>query len=647
MTMGSIHRSLISECPGRFVAIIGIITVTGCMPCSHSRVQSGATAPAAATAERKSHSDAKYAAADRLEQRFQSNVDYLASDKLEGRGVGTPGIELASDFIAAEFARIGLKPAGDDSTYFQSFAMTLRRTLSEESRLAFEGTASAPKLGEDFVPLSFSSGEPYSGAVVFGGFGIDAPDKQYSDFAHFDVEGKVALILRGEPPSWADEDGFPSHHAMLRDKIYNAKDRGAVAVLLVNGPPGEGEADELPEFETDNPDDYGIPAFHITRRLANEQLARAGLPSLDELGTRLNAGSFASAALPNVSATGQAVFTKVTADTHNVIGLLRGEGPTADEYIVIGAHYDHLGIRKPMMRRFEKGKLVAETVEPQIHNGADDNASGVSGLIEIARILAQGPRPERSVLFVAFTAEESGLHGSKYFVDKAVVQLEKIVAMLNLDMIGRMPPAAKSVQVFGVDSGKEFREILERNANAVGLTVAPSPDTGGRSDHAPFIRKDIPAMHFFTGHHPDYHKPGDDADKINARDGALVVNLVAGTARDVAAMPARPTYQKVQTQAPGEGKAPTAYKVVMGLAPGYGDDGKPGMAVEAVSPEGPAEIAGLKAGDRIIRIGDKPVKNIYDYMAALRNNKPGDEVSVLVNRDGNEMTFTITLAPAR
>jgi Zn-dependent M28 family amino/carboxypeptidase len=612
--MSPIQLAALLERRIRFTLLLACIALTGC-----------ATSPAG---------------------RFQSHIDYLASDRLEGRGVGTRGIEEAAEYIAEQFARLGLAPAGEENSYFQTLAMTLRRTLGDDSRLTLEGTVSAPVLGEDYIPLGFSSDGAFSGAVAFCGYGIDAPTKGYSDFAHFDVEGKVALVLRGEPPSWAEDD-VPTHHAMLRNKVYNAKDRGAAAILLVNSTGHEGESDSLIPFDSDSPDEYGIPAFQITRALANEQLVRAGLPGLTELEERLNAGSFASTMLANITAAGQAVFSTQRAETHNVVGLLQAEGSLADEYIVIGAHYDHLGVRRPMSRRFEKGKLVAETTEPQIHNGADDNASGVSGLIEAARLLSQVPRPERSVLFVAFTAEESGLHGSKHFVDHSPVPLEKIVGMLNMDMIGRMPERANSVQVFGVDSAKEFRAILESRASGLGLAVAPSPDTGGRSDHAPFIRNGVPAMHFFTGQHPDYHQPSDDAEKINAADGVRVATLVAYAARDIAAGAARPTFQQVQTRAPGDGQAPTAYRVVMGLSPGYGDDGKPGMAVEAVSPDGPAELGGIKAGDRIIRIGDKQVANIYDYMAALRNNKPDDVVTTIVLRDGIELTLTVTLSAAR
>jgi len=585
--------------------------------------------------------------ASELTDRFQAHINYLASDELEGRGVGSRGIELAAEYIAKQFTSIGLEPAGENGGYFQAFDMTLHRELAEASRLAFESDSAERKLGKDFIPFNFSSEEAFSGGIAFCGYGIVAPDKDRDDFVHIDPSGKVVLMLRGEPPSWADESGNPTPHAQFRNKVYNAKDRNAVAVLIVNQTPAEGLEDELTPFEAEGADAYGIPAFHINRAMADAMLSKGGLGSLAELQERLDQGGYASKDLADVKGTGQAVFRTRSASTRNVLGVLRGQGPNADEYVVIGAHYDHLGIRKPMMRTFKAGKIVPDTSGPQIHNGADDNASGTSGIIEIARLFASGPKPKRSILFIAFTGEESGLHGSKHYVDHPAVPLDKTAAMLNLDMVGRMPAGKNTVEIFGVDCAKEFKEIVDQAAASEGLQVAPSSDTGGRSDHASFIRHDIPSMHFFSGQHADYHKPSDDSDKINAADGARIVTFVQRIAMGLAGAEAKPTFQAPKAAAmPSPGDTPT-YRVVMGLAPGYGDDGKPGMAVEAVTPEGPAAIAGMKMGDRIVRIGGKKVANVYDYMAATRGNKAGDTVDVVVLREGAEVALKVTLSPAR
>jgi len=580
------------------------------------------------------------------ERRFHAHVKYLASDKLEGRGVGSRGLDLAADYIAEQFHAIGLAAAGDAGTYFQTFPIALQRTLTDESRLALTGADDLLQ-GRDFIPFSFSSDEAFSGGVVFCGYGIVAPEKGYDDFVGVDLEGRVALMLRGEPVDWADEDNGPTRHAMFRNKVYNAKDRGAVAVLIVNPTPRPDEADELMPFVGESADEYGIPAFQVTRAVVDGRLAAAGLDSLSPLQEGLDAGHAGSAVLAHISASGKAEFKKATAPTSNVLAVLHGDGPLAEEFVVVCAHYDHLGLQRPMMRKFKAGKLVQDVADPQIHNGADDNASGVAGLIESARLLAGEGGTRRSVLFAAFTAEETGLQGSKYYVEHPAVPLEKTIAVLNMDMIGRMKPEEWSVQVFGTECGSDFAEMLEDYSRRNGLEIASIPDPGGNSDHASFVRREIPALHFFTGHHGDYHKPSDDAEKINAEGGVRVTRLVHDCASTLATRERRPVFKAVKRAQEDRATGTPTYRVVMGLAPGYVDDGKPGMTVDAVNPDGPADLAGMKAGDRIVRIGDKPVANIYDYMAATRNNGPGDTVEVVVLRNGSEQTLQVTLASAR
>ncbi len=581
-----------------------------------------------------------------LEERFQSHIDYLASDELEGRGVGTKGLELAADYIEAQFKEIGLQPPGDDGSYFQSFPITLARKLTENSYLTVAADSAPRQLKKDFTPFPFSSNQSMEGDVIFCGYGITAEDKKHDDFLHMDAKGKVVLMLRGKPADWEDDGGFMRDFGSFRNKIYNAKDRGAVAVLIVNQTPQAGETDKLFDFDQHGAADYGIPAFHVSREYAQAMLDLGGTDSLEELQRRNDAGSYVSIALAHVKVSGHAAIEKNKAPTQNVVGLLPGRGPLKDEYVVIGAHYDHLGLTRPMMRKFKDGKIVKEKSSPQIHNGADDNASGVSGLIEIARALSAQKGPRRGVLFVAFSAEETGLHGSNYYVKHPLVPQPDTVAMLNLDMIGRMPTTGNILEVFGANSGDTFESYLTKAAKPLGIKIAPSPDTGGRSDHAPFVREQVPSMHFFTGQHSDYHKPTDDAHKINAKAGAKVIRLVSQVASDLASSPARPKFQEVaQDKLPTPGGTPT-YRVVMGLAPGYGDDGTAGMKVEAVNPQGPADVAGIKAGDRIISISGKKVSNVYDYMASTRSNNPGDTVVVVVVRDGREISLKVTLSGA-
>jgi len=580
--------------------------------------------------------------ASTLPERFKAHVDYLACDTLEGRDVGSPGLKLAAEYIAEQFEIVGLRPGGDYGSYFQTFEITLLREMTGEGSLAIEeGGVGDLVQGRDFVPLAFSSNDEFTGDVVFCGYGIDAPERKHRDFAHRDLSGKVALMLRGEPDSWTDEDGYHSPHASFRDKVYNARDRGAVAVVIVNQKPHEGEQDTLIPFDGRGAAQYGIPALHITRGVADRLLADGGMESLDALQDRLDTGGYASGVLSGVRVCGLAGLRTTCSPTSNVVGILEGEGPRAGEFVIVGAHYDHLGIQRPMLRKFKSGKLLTGELKPQIHNGADDNASGVSGLIEVAGLFSHARRPKRSIVFVAFTAEETGLQGSKYYVEHPSVPLDRTVAMLNMDMIGRLKPGSKVIQVFGADTGKELASILQAAGSSTGLEIATPASPASGSDHASFVRTGVVAMPFFTGYHSDYHKPSDDSDKINAPGGAKVVELVHEVAHQIANRDDELTFQEPRTRKESSDEMPT-YRVVMGLTPNTGGDDKPGMLIEAVNPQGPADLAGMRAKDRIIRIGDKKIANIFDYMAALR----GNAVEGTVLRDGQEVALSVTLSGA-
>ncbi len=589
-------------------------------------------------------------------RQFQKHIQYLASDELEGRGVGSNGIEAAAEYIAANFKKAGLKPGGVDGTYFQPFPIALERRLVEGNRLKFSGIDKTLEQGKEFIPLSFSGSGSFSGKVVLCGYGIVNPDKSHDDFKGVDLKGNVALVADGEPAAWADKDGNPTQHAHRRNKVYNAKDRGAVAIFFVSPEPAKGAKEELTPFRSEGADDYGLPAIEITRQLASELVEKSGIGGAN-FKEALEGGGIKSKDLPGITADGDVKFEKKTATTRNVLGALEGSGPQKDEWIVIGAHYDHLGLRVPMMRTFKDGKIVEGSTKPEIHNGADDNASGVSGLIEIARAMAKEPKLNRSVLFIAFSAEESGLQGSKYYADHATQPLDHTVAMLNMDMIGRL--TGDSVIVFGAHSADSFMPILEAAGKVGGLKIHPGVDSGGRSDHAVFARKQIPSLHFYSGNHADYHKPSDDTPLINSDGGARIATIVLETANALASASDRLTFKDDKTEGKSDPANPHAgisasdpdklptYRVVMGLSPSYAEDGQAGMGVDAVSPEGPAQKAGMKAGDRIIRINNKPIANIYDYMASTRENKGGDTVEVVVTREGKEIVLKVTLSGAR
>ncbi len=568
---------------------------------------------------------------------YQTHVAVLAGDELGGRGVGQPGIDLAAGYIAGQFAAVGIEPAGENGSYFQELEVSTGSELTDDYEFTFSGVNVSPERSVDYSPFSFSSDDEFEGEVVFAGYGIVNEEKEHDDYKDLDASGKVVLMLRREPPDW-EEDGT-TRHAMFRNKIYTAREQGAVAVLIVNRVE-EDEDDNLRRFGGGGGGNFGVPAFHIKQTLAEALIEAGGLDGLESLQTKIDGGENASGALVEVTLRGQAGVEAKTARSRNVIGVVRGEGPLADEYIVIGGHYDHLGLSEPMRRRFGRSQ---EPSGPQIHNGADDNASGTAGVIECGRILARSKPLKRSVLLMAFTGEESGLIGSKYFVEHPTVPLENIVAMLNMDMIGRLDEES-TIQVFGTKAALEFEEMIPRLCKKAGMAVRASESAMGPSDHTSFYQKKIPAMHFFTGLHADYHRPGDDVDKVNAEGGARVADLVVAVAREILNSPARPTYYEVTTRARIGRRSGGPGRVVMGIMPGYVDEGKsPGMLVDGVMPGGPAEEAGMKGGDQIVKIGDMEVKSVYDYMGALRNKKPDDLVQVTVLRDGEEIELEVKL----
>ncbi len=573
-------------------------------------------------------------------QEYQAHLAYLASDRLEGRGLGSDGIELAAQYIARHFKQCGLEPAGVDGSYFQPFTVRLAASRTNDGRLDVTGADVSPKEGQDFVAFPFSSSDAFEGDVVFAGYGIVNEAKNHDDFAHLDVTGRVVLLLRGEPPGWADTEGLEhTPHANFSKKVYNVRERGGVAVLIANQRPEEGKTDEL--FDWNRPEggdpqaDFGLPAMHVKRSLADAMLDAGGLDSLDALQKRMDDGERVSDGLDGVQVAGLPGVERANAETRNVVGIIPGSGLHADEYVVIGAHYDHLGIVVP-----RKTFNSPEVRGPQIHNGADDNASGTAGVIELARAFSQGPPTDRSLMFITFSGEESGLLGSRYFVKHPPVPVAQMDAMLNMDMIGRLPEDSRKLQVFGKKSGNELEPLLERDAREHGFELKGEAGGFGASDHTSFYLEGVPALHFFTGLHKDYHLPSDDADKINAKGATDVLAMVYDAARQIADEDQRITYNKVT---PKFDAKRSSYKVVIGIMPSFADDGN-GLGVDAVSEGGPAEAAGLKAGDVIIRLGDTEVRNIYDHMHALNEHKAGEVVDVVVMRDGKKMTFKVTLA---
>jgi hypothetical protein len=565
------------------------------------------------------------------------HIYYLASDELGGRDPGTPGIERAANYIADHFAAAGVEPAGEEGTYFQAVQVHSRFPVDATGELAMTGVDIDPPILEvDYVPFPWSSAGAFAGEVAFVGYGLVSEERGYDDYAGIEVEGKVVLMLRREPPSWSG-GGRYTDLARFDNKVHEAQSRGAVAVLIANQEPKDGKEDQLtPLYPRVGQESYGLPALHVTRELADALLVAAELETLEALQEKLDADEpvHCSALLTGIQVSGEAGGDEDAVESKNVIGLIRGHGPQSDEYVVIGAHYDHVGRRaRPTLWG------TGGTEDKQIHNGADDNASGTAGVIELARALAKAGDLNRSVVVIAFTAEERGFIGSRHFVKSPTVPQDRMVAMLNLDMIGRMQDR---VTAYGVGSGVGFEELVVDRAREVGLKVETRGPISGHSDEDPFFKASIPVIFFFAGLHPDVHQPTDDAHKINEQGAARIVQLVYGVARSLIDREAPPTYSYVAGRASLAEESPRA---VMGFWPGASDEaGAEGILVKRTAPNGPADRAGIMGGDRIVRIDGQAVNDASDYAKVTADKKPGDTVEVVLIREGEEVTVQVTFA---
>ncbi|GIV20134.1 MAG: hypothetical protein KatS3mg023_1885 [Armatimonadota bacterium] len=567
--------------------------------------------------------------------RIWSHIFTLASEEFEGRGSGTKGNELAAYYIAERFAEYGLKPIGtlryhdlqapmDGSGYFQPFRVYVGAEAGKANRLEAQvnGKRLSFKLHEDFMPESVASTGTAKGELVFAGYGIHTALAGHEDYTGLDVKGKVVIALEGTPPVTEGPNLLRAYQS-ARAKARTAKEQGAVALIVI-----QKEDSPLSAVIAGRGADSGIPVVILRRKAAEKLLAACGV-SLDELWQNPKGRP-----LSNASATVQTEVIQKYGATANIIGVVEGTDPKLkDEYIVIGAHMDHLGWG------YQGGSMYTGKL-PAIHYGADDNASGTAGVLELAQYFAANP-PKRSLIFMAFSGEEIGLLGSAHYTRHPIIPLEKTVAMLNMDMIGRLRD--DQLSVIGADSSPAWRPLLEELNAEAGFNLSTGGGAiGGGSDHAPFLARKIPVLFFFTGMHREYHTPADKPETINAAGAARVVRFVASIAERIANAPERISYSEPQATPRRTGGAERGVRAYVGTIPDYSEDVK-GLRLSGVREGSPAQKAGVRSGDVIVRFGDQKVENIYDYMDALNRYKPGDTVTVVVLRDGKEVELTLTL----
>ena len=572
-------------------------------------------------------------------ERIRKHVEFLASDKLQGRRAGTPAADEAARYIAKEFRAAGLEPMA--SNFLQPFSFVSSVRLGAQNSFQIKSAAGprSLKVGEEFMPLAFSSSDLATGQAVFVGYGISSPEHQYDNYANLDAAGKIVVIMRGSPEGDNPHGRFAEFTAPgleIQQKTLKAREKGARGVVFISAEQDFKE-DRLSRLRHDlNFLSAGIPTAIITRQVAESLFTSAGL-SLAEAESRATK-SAAPLALENISIEFKTDVVQVNGNSSNVVGLLKGsDARLAAEYIVIGAHYDHLGLGG--------SESLAQRPEGDIHHGADDNASGTSALIELARVLAKDrARVKRSILFVAFGAEEEGLLGSAAYTKNPVVPLASTIAMINMDMVGRLRNS--SLTIGGVGTSPAWKPLIDKlnllatdgGAQSHRFSLSLGQDGFGPSDHQSFYVRDVPVLFFFTGTHDDYHKPSDTADKINAEGINAIAEFVREITMSVATEPERIAFTRVKVETRPSGRG---FRVYLGTVPNYSDQSD-GMKLDGVRPGSPAERAGLKAGDFIVKLGSVPIKNVYDYTYALGELKAGEEIDVHIRREGREMTVKLT-----
>jgi hypothetical protein len=624
---------------------VGAVAIRAAIVCGIVGLATGGLEPGAGAAD---------GLPDGPRDRLQEDVEWLAAPEREGRGPGTKGIDSAAEWVAARLGGLpGVQSRLVDDGPFQPFEMTLEATLGPADLNTAElvgppgpdgGRRTVPlALGSNFTPLAAGGGGAFDMPLVFVGYGITAPAEAYDDYAPLGADAKSAavIVLRQEPqkddPHSVFDGNQASQHAALSRKVANASEHEAGAVVFCNDTDAAG--DELMAFTRagEGSNARMMPVLHVGRTVIDEVVREALGKPLAEIQRGIDDGlAPASGPLAGWRIRGRIAIDRVETKGRNVLALLPGRGrPAADgrpaieprETVVLGAHYDHLGYG---------GENSAAPGDKTVHHGADDNASGTAVLVEVARRLAAaGPLP-RSVLFVAFSGEERGLLGSGHYAANAAVPLADTVAMVNLDMVGRLD--GDKVIVHGTGTGTGLEDLVDRLVEAGGLEAAKEPGGFGPSDHASFYAKKVPVLHVFTGSHADYHRPTDTADKINYDGMVRVTGVVTELVRELATRDERPGYLEVAAPAFARG----GDRPYFGSIPDFGTPGK-GYAISGVAKDSPAAKGGLQGGDRIVRLGSSAIVNLEDFDSALRKHKGGDSVSVVVERDGAEVALEVVL----
>lgn len=566
-------------------------------------------------------------------ERMRADLTYIASDELEGRDSGSEGIRKAGEFIVKRYQQLGLKTDSFGGSPYQEFQIPGDIAVGDTNRNSLTITkgdeATTLTLGEQYTPLSLGSNGTFDGELVFAGYGITAEDLGYDDYADVDVEGKVVIVLRREPQQNDEKSVFNgtdnTTHAYFRAKIANAKSHNAAALIFVNDiATAEGEeGDGLFPVERAGsaPSAMQVPMLHCTRATLDPIIEEATGKTLAQLEKDIDSDlKPRTQVLSGVKVAGETLVERSNKDVRNLVAVLEGAGDLADEYVIVGAHYDHVGMGG-------QGSLSRGTFA--VHNGADDNGSGTVSILEIARRLSKlDDQPRRTVLFMSFTGEEKGLLGSRHYVDYPRWPIEDTVAMINLDMVGRLTD--NSLELWGTGTGDTFDEMIKRFNEETKFDLVIKPQGSGPSDHASFNAVGVPVFHFFTKLHNQYHRPTDDVELINFEGMERIVTMVTAVAKEIALAPQPPKYV---------GGRPTR-RAIIGIIL---DQESEKVVASEVRPDGPAAKAGMQAGDTITKIGDTTLTDNQSLRSVMSELKPGDEIKVTVQRGDEAVELSVKL----
>jgi hypothetical protein len=640
--------------------------------------------------------------APEVKTRLTDDLKYLASDELEGRGIETKGINLAADYISKAFKDAGLNVTKAGGDPFQEFTMTTGAKLGPTNTLKLVGPERKTielAIEKDFQVCSFGASGTFNADLVFGGYGIDAKGENYQDLEGIDVKGKVVIILRRTPRQadshgpFASGHGGQSRHADLRGKISNTFGKGAAAILFVNdlysgkkeieqakqrakdaADPVVDAAAALLAADANNADavkaarekldeavkkaklaresatkvetdalmkfgyagfnqNAGGPIFHVSQAALDQALKASLKKSLADLEAEIDKDlKPKSVALEGWKAEGQASVELIKTEVKNVIGVIEGQGELAEETVVVGAHYDHVGYG---------GQNSLSPGSKDVHNGADDNGSGTVSLIELARRFGARKEPlKRRLVFIAFTAEESGLIGSDRYCKEPLFPLDKTIAMINMDMVGRLKD--EKLIVYGTGTSPHWKGQLERLNGTSKFELIQKPEGFGPSDQSSFYAKKIPVLHFFTGTHSEYHRPGDDWNLINYDGMARVVDMVEQVTLETVNTVEKPQYVEVKGSGDQAQQRSGGSRPYFGSIPDFGNE-TPGYALSGVAPGSPADQGGLKGGDVIVEFAKQKITGLDDFDLALRKFKAGEEVEIVVLRKTERVTLKVKL----